>query len=87
LYLEDKYLTIFEKYQKNNFAHCLWEVLMTVILESDQVRKQIIDGIMVILVLPQAKLYGLTSVTQVMQKLLKAYFDYKFPQFRKTLEN
>lgn len=38
LYLEDKYFTIFEKYQKNNLAHCLWEVLLTVLLEPDTIR-------------------------------------------------
>lgn len=35
VYLEDKYYTIFEKYQKNNTAHCLWETLLTVLLEGD----------------------------------------------------
>ena len=84
--MEDKYFTIFTKYQSNNLAHCLYEILLTVLLEPDQVRKQIVDGVMVVLTLPSCKLYGLTAITQVMQKLLQAYYDYKFPQFRKSLE-
>eukprot|EP00347_Sterkiella_histriomuscorum_P005336 403357003 len=87
LYLEDKYYRIFEKYQKNKMAHCLFEILMTVLLESDNIRKQIVDGVMVLLNLPSCRLYGLTAITQVLQKLLQAYYEYKFPQFRKSLEN
>ena len=87
MYLENKYQLIFEKYKKNNLAHCLWEVLMTVQLENEQIRAQIVDGILTILTLPACKLYGLTTVTRVLIRLLQAYYDYKFPQFRKSLEN
>lgn len=62
LYLEDKYQMIFAKYQRSNFGHCLWETLLTVLLETDTVRKQIVDSIMVILSMPACKLYGLTHI-------------------------
>ena len=41
-------------------GHCLWEILLTVLLEQDSVRKQIVDGILVVLSMPACKLYGLT---------------------------
>ncbi|CDW81560.1 UNKNOWN [Stylonychia lemnae] len=87
IYLEDKYFQIFKKYQKNIMSHALYETLMIVLLEKDEVRKQIVDGVMVLLNLSSCKLFGLTSITQVLQKLLQAFYDYKFPQFRKSLEN
>ena len=49
-----------EKFKKNNYGHCLWEIMMTVILDKDEVRAQIIDGILLVLSMPVAKLYGLS---------------------------
>ena len=65
-YLEDKYFKIFDFYQMNNMGNCIWETLLTVLLEADNIRKQIVDGIMTILALPVCRLYGLVSVVQVL---------------------
>lgn len=34
-HLEDKYGMIFNKHQKGNAAHCLWEIFLTVLTEPD----------------------------------------------------
>jgi len=86
-HLEDKYQTIFGKYVRGNNAHCLWEIFMTVLTEEETTRQNIVDTVFSILSLPGTELYGLVPQCKAMMKLLKAFYDYKYPQFKRTLES
>lgn len=86
-YIDDKSQLIFHQFRKANYSHCAWEVFILGLIEPDSIRLQQSEIIMLILIQPSFKLYGLSSVVETMIKLYKAYFEeYRYPQFRTSLD-